>query len=107
MLNNKKNPNNTKQIAHFDYIVCDETHYFFSDALFNNTTDLIWSWLINSNSIKILMTATAILPKKYIKDILKRKIKEYKLQTDYNQFINTIFMYNNDKAIEQILFRNG
>ncbi len=101
---NKKNPDKIKAIAYYDFIVCDETHWFFSDALFNNTTDLMWEWLMNSSSIKVLMTATATLPKKYIKEVLQKKIKEYPLQTDYNQFIETIYMYNNDEAIEQILF---
>ncbi|QNU67475.1 DEAD/DEAH box helicase family protein [Ruminiclostridium herbifermentans] len=105
LLKNKNNPDKAKAIAHFDYIVCDETHWFFSDALFNNTTDLMWNWLINnSNSIKILMTATALLPKKYIKEVVKKKVKEYKLTTDYNKFIKTLYFYKNDKTIEKILF---
>ena len=101
---NKKYPNETKLIMQYDYIVCDETHYFFSDALFNNQTDLTLDWLMNNNSIKILMTATASLPKKYIKEVLQKKIIEYMLLTDYNQFISTIYMYDNDKAINQVLF---
>lgn len=94
-----------KSIAQFDYIVCDETHWFFSDALFNNTTDLMWNWLFSNNSsIKVLMTATAILPKKYIKEVAKKKVKEYKLNTNYNKFIKSLYFYKNDKTIEQILF---
>lgn len=93
-----------KNIKHFDYVVADEVHFFFSDALFNNTTDLAWNWLINNKGIKILMSATPTLPKEYIRKVTKKKPKEYKIKTNYNEFIDKLYFYKNDKIIDKILF---
>lgn len=42
----------------YDYIVCDECHYFTSDSQFNIDTDLSFDWVINNNAIKVFMSGT-------------------------------------------------
>lgn len=44
----------------FAYVICDETHFFFRDAPFNATTDLLMNKIVNSfrNATCIYMTAT-------------------------------------------------
>ncbi len=45
----------------YDYIVCDECHFFLSDGGFNNKCDLAWDALITTrhrNAIKIFISAT-------------------------------------------------
>ena len=52
---------NSKVELDFKYIVCDECHYLYSDAAFNNKTDLSFSELVDKeheNSIKIFISAT-------------------------------------------------
>ncbi|MFP3361181.1 DEAD/DEAH box helicase family protein, partial [Planococcus sp. SIMBA_143] len=43
----------------FDYIVCDEAHYFISDSSFNPATELAFNFLNdNEEAVKIFMTGT-------------------------------------------------
>lgn len=44
----------------YDYIICDECHFFTSDAIFNNETDKILEYIVSQgkNSVRIYMTAT-------------------------------------------------
>ena len=44
----------------YDYIICDECHFFTSDATFNNKTDKILEYIVTKgkNSVRIYMTAT-------------------------------------------------
>lgn len=45
----------------YDYIICDECHFFFSDGAFNNKCYLAWQELIKArhrNAIKVFISAT-------------------------------------------------
>ncbi|MBR0287609.1 MAG: DEAD/DEAH box helicase family protein, partial [Selenomonadaceae bacterium] len=44
----------------YDYIICDECHFFTSDAIFNIETDKILEYIVSQgkNSVRIYMTAT-------------------------------------------------
>lgn len=44
----------------YEYIICDECHFFTSDAIFNNETDKILEYIVTKgrNSVRIYMTAT-------------------------------------------------
>lgn len=45
----------------YDYIICDECHFFFSDGAFNNKCYLAWQELVKTrhrNAIKIFISAT-------------------------------------------------
>ncbi|MEI2330796.1 DEAD/DEAH box helicase family protein, partial [Priestia megaterium] len=47
-------------IHSYDYIVCDEAHYFVSDSSFNTQTELSFDFLNeNTKTIKIFMTGTS------------------------------------------------
>ena len=50
--------NNTLPRKEYDYIVCDEAHYFVEDALLGERTDLSFGFINKSKSIVILMTGT-------------------------------------------------
>lgn len=42
----------------FDYIVCDEAHYFVHESDFNKNTWYSWKWVQRQNSVRIFMSAT-------------------------------------------------
>ena len=42
-----------ESIENYDYVVCDECHYFFEDASFNRFTDIIYKKIQNYGSVKI------------------------------------------------------
>ena len=46
--------------SEYDYIICDECHFFTSDATFNIETDKILEYIVTKgkNSVRIYMTAT-------------------------------------------------
>lgn len=53
--------NDSVNLDFYDYIVCDEAHYIYTDSSFNNKTKEIFDLLINkkhNNAIKIFMSAT-------------------------------------------------
>lgn len=42
----------------FDFIICDEAHYFIDDALLSQKTDLSFSFVNNSSAVVILLSGT-------------------------------------------------
>lgn len=91
-----------KQIPYYDFIVADESHYFFTDSVFNNKTDLIFYWLLkNNNSTRIFLSATSYILEKYFKqnDI---KYINYEIQPDYD-YIENFYFYNDDKVLKKML----
>ena len=86
----------------YDYIVCDEFHYFMSDASFNKTTDIsLNNILYAQNKIIILMSATGYYMKNYINNIKKIKTINYELPINYN-FIDTLTFFDNDSYMETL-----
>lgn len=80
----------------FDYVVYDESHYFFSDSQFNRNTDLLISPIkaTPADKIFIFMTATpdALLDYQSDYDYV------YNLPQDYS-YIDNIYFYNmNEKS---------
>ena len=46
-------------ITHYDYIIADECHYFLTDGLFNQYTDIAYNWLRSqTENVVIYMSAT-------------------------------------------------
>ena len=82
-LENLLKHNNT--IEHFDYIVCDEAHYFITDS-WNSTTDLSFRYVNNcKDSIVLFMSATG----NEVFDLFKLADVEttnYYIQADYSRF---------------------
>lgn len=47
-----------KSIGYYDFIVCDEAHYFTNDVSFNHNTDISFDWIMKQYSVKVFMSAT-------------------------------------------------
>lgn len=94
---------NNIQFSNYDYVVMDESHYFFTDASFNRKTDLFFKRMLNDNSIcKILMTATPTILLYYFKKYEIKINYHYELPTDYS-YIDKVIAFNNYESIEKII----
>ena len=76
----------------YDYIVCDEFHYFLDDSEFNMNTDISFNKILNqSNSIRIFMSATGDDMKTYLSEkIDEDEIIEYSVPCNYNKIKTTV-----------------
>lgn len=100
--NNKKNIPDF-DLSKYDYIICDEFHYFISDASFNGITDISLEAIINeSNAIRILVSATSKYMKYYLKILRKLETKDYEIESDTN-FIESLQFYYKDDVLEKYL----
>lgn len=87
----------------YQYIVCDEFHYFMNDAAFNNTTDISLNLLLNQNdAIRIFMSATGNYMKQYIKGYRKIDTIDYNLPINFD-FIKTLSFYNKDASLNKFI----
>ena len=83
------------------YIVCDEFHYFISDAGFNNTTDISFSKIMgNTNAVKIFMSATGENVEDYIKSEVKVDTMNYSIPFDWS-FIDTLNFFHSDASLPE------
>lgn len=90
-------------LSEYKYIVCDEFHYFMSDAAFSKTTDISLDIILDQTSaIKIFMSATGDHMKKYLNDIKKLETIDYKLPIDY-KFIKSLTFYQEEDTLETLL----
>ncbi|UQD51238.1 DNA helicase [Bacillus methanolicus] len=93
---------------HFDfseykYIVCDEFHYFMQDAKFNKFTDISLNAILEQkNKIRIFMSATGDMMKRYINNFKKMETIDYHIPIKY-QFIKNLVFFNKDESIEQFI----
>lgn len=88
-------------LSGFDYIVCDEAHFFMTDAGFNNKCDLIFYELIRKkhNAIKIFISATLDEIYTAIKNGVESTngtLKTYSTGNDYSYIECTYFKKIND-----------
>ncbi|MDU5219184.1 MAG: DNA helicase [Blautia producta] len=89
------------KLSEYKYIVCDEFHYFISDASFNNTTDISFKKIMGMrNAIKIFMSATGDNVEEYIQKIVKVKPINYRIPFDWS-FIATLNFYHNDASLSE------
>lgn len=88
----------------YAYIVCDEFHYFLSDAAFNKFTDLSLRGILGAtNAVKLFMSATGEETLKYIENIEGVKVKErYSVEGNYD-YINSIKFYNNHDTVKGLM----
>ncbi|NFV48376.1 DNA helicase [Clostridium botulinum] len=90
-------------LSKYEYIVCDEFHYFLSDSIFNKKTDISFNIILkNTTAIKIFMSATADKIKTYMNTIENIKLKQYELPISYD-FIEDLSFYNDNAVIEKLL----
>lgn len=93
-----------------NYIICDEFHYFLSDANFNEKTDISFDAIMGqTNAIKIFMSATPKNMERYIKENVtsyssekKINIKRYELPREDN-YINELKFFYEDETLEQLI----
>ncbi|CEN94311.1 DEAD/DEAH box helicase family protein [Paraclostridium sordellii] len=105
---NRKQAEN--DLSQYKYIVCDEFHYFMSDASFNKTTDISLKTILESkNSVKIFTSATGGYVRDYIKHHKKLNTLDFNIDIDFN-FIKKIRFFSEDEVItrlaEEIVSKN-
>ena len=95
MIINKK----TLDLSEYDYIVCDEFHYFVSDASFNKTTDISLNKILRyTEATRIFMSATGGVMKSYINSIKNIETIDYELEIKYD-FIDKLTFFNKDATM--------
>ena len=86
----------------YEYIVCDEFHYFLSDAAFNRTTDISLNVILGqTDKIRIFMSATGDYMKRYMGYKNLESI-DYELPVDYD-FIKELNFFNEDDTMEKFV----
>lgn len=89
----------------FDYIICDECHYFLTDS-WNNTSDISYEAILKTaKPIKIYMSATYINIFKILDEDIKKQGKniiKYNTEQNFNQ-VEKIVFYEQDKYIENLI----
>ena len=89
----------------YDYIVCDEIHYVYSDSSFNNKTKEIFDLLFNDKhdkSVKIFMSATIRNAYKMIKNNNKyNRLWKYGAKNNYS-YVNVKYFKELDDIIQLI-----
>lgn len=93
---------NDIDLSLYQYIVCDEFHYFMSDASFNKTTDISLNKILALDCIRIFMSATGNIMKRYINNYRKYKITEFEIPISYG-FINALTFFNKDVTMENFI----
>lgn len=95
----KERFNKSVNLDDYGYIICDEFHYFMSDASFNKFTDISLNLILAaSNQTRIFMSATGDIMTSYISNIKKQKVIEYELPIDY-LFIKHLEFYHKDDTL--------
>lgn len=89
---------NDEPIGKYDYVIADECHYLYTDAIFNEYTDLSYNFLLKQkNNVVIFMSATAPA---FFRDLQQFKIVEKKnvftIVKDYSYVKNVYFYDAND-----------
>jgi hypothetical protein len=85
----------------YGFIVCDESHYFISDAKFNSYTDLSLDWVISQDkAVRIFMSATHGGFKKYLGEI-GVGFNEYLFSGGCSNIRSLSFFYG-DRHLEKI-----
>ena len=76
----------------YDYIVCDEFHYFLDDSPMNYQTHISFEKVMSTDATKIFMSATPKDILNYMKgeDI---QMKEYYIETDFDYIKDLNFIY--------------
>lgn len=85
------------------YIICDEFHYFMSDASFNITTDISLNKVLEQkNKVKIFMSATGNYVQKYLNNIKKYETIDYEIPIEFN-FIKHLSFFNKMQTLEEFI----
>ena len=89
----------------YTHIVCDEFHYFLSDADFSNLTGASLSAILAQNDkIRIFLSATGEAARKYILSLSSIPQKEYVIEDDVGRIAHLRF-FNSYSTIRDIGMR--
>lgn len=86
----------------YTYIIADEYQYFCDDATFNKYSDVSLNEVLNSNTIKIFMSATDGLIKNYLKMKKKIKVTEYEIPSTFD-FIRSLSFFNKQETMFELV----
>jgi hypothetical protein len=95
--------NNGLILNHYDFIVCDEAHYFVEDADFNENTEVSFDYINNErNSVKILLSGTPdpLHHVEFKKPVIVMSTVDYS-----NHNVEIVFLTRSTKAIEKEIRR--
>lgn len=85
--------------SQYQYVVCDECHFFFTDSYFNSETDISLDYLTNlKDNITLFLSATCETFKGYMKD---KNTKYYVLDNALN--CTEMYYFFNRKTITSLL----
>lgn len=94
--------NSDFDFSKYKYIVCDEFHYFTSDSNFNYKTDISLNKILDqTDKVRILMSATGEIMKRYINNAKKIKTKDYIIESSFEWM--DLYFFNKDMTINDIL----
>ncbi|MCS1380768.1 hypothetical protein NXZ75_01070 [Lysinibacillus sphaericus] len=84
----------------YEYIICDEYHYFGNDSSFNKFTDLSLNEIIEGTDdrVVVLMSATNEFIKEYLQNRKSITPKEYVLRANYD-YVKTLEFFDDDQLI--------
>ena len=92
-----------KSFTDYDFIICDENHYFLTDASFNRTTDITYDKVMDCNVPKIMMSATGSMMNKIIEKTHSNNIiAKYTIEQNFD-FIQDITYFNRHDDLDEIL----
>lgn len=95
----------TLDFSQYDYIICDEFHYFINDAKFNERTDISFNAIVGqTHAITIFMSATGENMKMYINEKRKLITKDYELPIKYDFIEKSQFFYT-EKIMEDLIIK--
>lgn len=91
---------NQLDLWHYEYVICDEYHYFGNDSSFNRYTDLSLNEIINGadERVVLLMSATNEFIKGYLSEHKSIEPKEYIVPLNYD-YIRTLEFFDDEQYI--------
>ena len=101
------NNSNKYNLSDYQFIVCDEFHYFFNDSSFNNKTAISFNMVMsNKESVHVFMSATgdhmARYMRKYIKENGLEEAIQYELPPDFS-FMKSLTFFHKDNTMEEFI----
>lgn len=94
----QQNIQDNKAMDLYDYVIADECHYFTTDAMFNDYTDIAYKYVMKQkNAVVLLVSATA---KAYFGWLIaKKKVKKrniFTMNKDYS-YVDKVYIYQKDE----------
>lgn len=89
-------------LREYEYIVCDEFHYFLNDSNFNYTTDIAFDYIMNEGAVKIFLSATGKKTEKIITDRVETEPVRYEITEDFS-WVESLTFYTDDEHVHGII----